>query len=213
MQYRKFWPSPAAPGRAPTTRSWCAVAARPGPGPARRRGDARSTCATSRCRSTTAISKHAGLPRTPDASSHLLSTHHAGLLIASPSTTARSRRCSRTRSTGSRARRRRGRSSCHSAARSRACWRLAGRARRPARAWSVVRSILGNIGVLVVPRSGRRWSKAHEAFIPDGTLANPKQHAAVEALGVELAKILLKLACQALIPEQAERRHDLTRIR
>jgi len=47
----------------------------------------------------------------------------------------------------------------------------------------------------------------------NGTLVHPKQQAAVEALGVELAQILLKLACQALIPEQAERRHDLTRIR
>jgi hypothetical protein len=56
-------------------------------------------------------------------------------------------------------------------------------------------------------------AKAHEVFNPDGTLVNPKQQAAVEGLGAELAKILLKLACQPLIPEQAERRHDLARIR
>lgn len=75
-----------------------------------------------------------------------------------------------------------------------------------------VRAILGNIGVLVLPDQ-LAVAKAHEAFNPDGTLVNPKQQAAVEALGAELAKILLKLACQPLIPEQTERRHDLTRIR
>jgi chromate reductase len=75
-----------------------------------------------------------------------------------------------------------------------------------------VRAILGNIGVIVLPNQ-LAVAKAHEAFNPAGTLVNPKQQAAVEGLGAELAKILLKLACQPLLPEQAERRHDLARIR
>ena len=73
-----------------------------------------------------------------------------------------------------------------------------------------VRAILGNMGVIVLPDQ-LAVAKAHEAFNPDGALVNPKQQTAVESLGAELAKVLLKLACQPLLPEQQERRHDLTR--
>jgi hypothetical protein len=55
-----------------------------------------------------------------------------------------------------------------------------------------VRSILGNIGVLVLPDQVA-VSKAHEAFHPDGRLIQEKQHAAVMALGESLARILVKL--------------------
>lgn len=75
-----------------------------------------------------------------------------------------------------------------------------------------LRAILGKLGVLVRPDQ-LAVGKAHEAFSSDGTLASQKQQAAVEALSAELATILLKLACEPLIPEPAERRHDLTRIR
>lgn len=54
------------------------------------------------------------------------------------------------------------------------------------------RAILSNIGVLVLPNQ-LAVAKAHEAFNSDGTLANPKQQVAAEALGAELAK--MKLAC------------------
>jgi chromate reductase len=74
-----------------------------------------------------------------------------------------------------------------------------------------VRAILGNIGVLVLPDQ-LAVGKAHEAFNSDGTMANPKQQAAVEALGANLATILSKLHGQTLLPEQEERRHGLTRI-
>jgi NAD(P)H-dependent FMN reductase len=75
-----------------------------------------------------------------------------------------------------------------------------------------MRAILGNIGVLVLPDQ-LAVAKAHEAFNPDGTLVSSKQQAAVEALGAELVRILLKLTCQPLIPEQVGPRHDLSRIR
>ena len=55
-----------------------------------------------------------------------------------------------------------------------------------------VRSILGNIGVLVIPDQVA-VPKAHEAFGPDGALKDPKQQASVERLGRSLADILLKL--------------------
>ncbi len=55
-----------------------------------------------------------------------------------------------------------------------------------------VRSILSNIHVLVLPDQVA-VPRAHEAFSPDGTLKEPKQHAAVEQLGRHLADILMKL--------------------
>jgi NAD(P)H-dependent FMN reductase len=55
-----------------------------------------------------------------------------------------------------------------------------------------VRSILGNIHVLVLPDQ-LVVPRAHEAFNPDGTLKEPKQRAAVEQLGRHLAEILMKL--------------------
>ncbi len=55
-----------------------------------------------------------------------------------------------------------------------------------------VRSILGNIQVLVLPDQVA-IPKAHEAFAPDGSLKDPKQQAAVEKLGANLALILTKL--------------------
>ena len=55
-----------------------------------------------------------------------------------------------------------------------------------------LRSILGNIKVLVLPDQ-IAVSKAYEAFNPDGTLVDPKQQEFIEKLGDGLTKILLKL--------------------
>jgi NAD(P)H-dependent FMN reductase len=55
-----------------------------------------------------------------------------------------------------------------------------------------VRSILGNIGVLVLPDQ-ITIAKAHEALQPDGSLSDPKQHAGIERLGQTLASFLMKL--------------------
>ncbi len=55
-----------------------------------------------------------------------------------------------------------------------------------------LRSILGNIKVLVLPDQVA-ISKAYEAFNPDGTLKDPKQQQSIEKLGEGLTKILLKL--------------------
>ena len=55
-----------------------------------------------------------------------------------------------------------------------------------------LRSILGNIGVIVLPDQ-IAVARAHEAFQPDGSLADPKQQAGIEALGKTLASILMKL--------------------
>ena len=54
-----------------------------------------------------------------------------------------------------------------------------------------VRSILGNIGVTVLPDQVA-VSKAHEAFRPDGTLADEKQAGRVKKLGTQLAQHLAK---------------------
>ena len=54
-----------------------------------------------------------------------------------------------------------------------------------------VRSILGNIGVIVLPDQVA-VPKAHEAFRPDGSLTDAKQQAGIEALGKTLASILIK---------------------
>jgi NAD(P)H-dependent FMN reductase len=55
-----------------------------------------------------------------------------------------------------------------------------------------VRSILGNIGVTVLPDQVA-VSKAHEAFREDGSLANEKQAAKVKELGAQLAGHLAKM--------------------
>ncbi|QLE48508.1 NAD(P)H-dependent oxidoreductase [Nostoc sp. C057] len=55
-----------------------------------------------------------------------------------------------------------------------------------------LRSILGNIKVLVLPDQ-IAVSKAYEAFNGDGTLKDPKQQESIEQLGAGLTKILLKL--------------------
>jgi len=55
-----------------------------------------------------------------------------------------------------------------------------------------VRSILGNIGVTVLPDQVA-VSKAHEAFRADGWLADEKQAARVQKLGTQLAQHLAKL--------------------
>lgn len=55
-----------------------------------------------------------------------------------------------------------------------------------------VRSILGNIQVLVLPDQ-IAVAKAQEAFSADGTLKDAKQQAAVYNIGSQLAKMLIKL--------------------
>lgn len=55
-----------------------------------------------------------------------------------------------------------------------------------------VRSILGNIRVLVLPNQ-ISIPKAHEAFHDDGTLKDAKKQAAVENLGATLTQTLRKL--------------------
>ena len=55
-----------------------------------------------------------------------------------------------------------------------------------------VRSILGNIGVIVLPDQ-IAIAKAHEAFNEDGTLKDKKQEDQVKKIGANVAKMLLKL--------------------
>lgn len=55
-----------------------------------------------------------------------------------------------------------------------------------------VRSILGNIKVIVLPDQVA-VSKAYEVFNTDGTLKDPNQQASVEKLGENVAKVLAKL--------------------
>ncbi len=55
-----------------------------------------------------------------------------------------------------------------------------------------LRSILGNIGVYLLPDQVA-VPRAHEAFGPDGNLKDAKQQAAVEELGRSLAMFLTKL--------------------
>ncbi len=54
-----------------------------------------------------------------------------------------------------------------------------------------IRSILGNIGVIVLPDQVA-VPKAQDAFLPDGSLADAKQQAGVEALGKTLTSFLIK---------------------
>jgi NAD(P)H-dependent FMN reductase len=58
-----------------------------------------------------------------------------------------------------------------------------------------LRSILGNIGVLVLPNQFA-VSKGFEAFAPDGSLKDPKQNAAAEGVGKSLAELVRKLVHQ-----------------
>lgn len=60
------------------------------------------------------------------------------------------------------------------------------------RALSVVRSLLGNIGVLLLPDQ-MAISKANEAFAEDGTLKDAKQQATIEGLGIKLTQLLQHL--------------------
>ena len=60
-----------------------------------------------------------------------------------------------------------------------------------------VRSILGNIHVLVLPDQ-LSVPKAHEAFTLEGALKDAKQHAAVERLARQLTAILIKLHVEEL---------------
>jgi NAD(P)H-dependent FMN reductase len=55
-----------------------------------------------------------------------------------------------------------------------------------------LRSILGNIGVIVLPDQ-LAVAKAREAFGEDGALKDPKQREAVEAIGRTLASVAAKL--------------------
>ena len=55
-----------------------------------------------------------------------------------------------------------------------------------------VRSILGNIGVIVLPTQVA-VPKAYEAFNPDGSLKDAKVQAQVEKQGADLAAVLAKL--------------------
>ena len=55
-----------------------------------------------------------------------------------------------------------------------------------------VRSILGNIGVIVLPDQ-IAVAKAREAFHADGSLKDPKQQTGIEGLGKTLASFLAKL--------------------
>lgn len=55
-----------------------------------------------------------------------------------------------------------------------------------------IRSILGNIGVLVIPDQVA-IAKAHEAFNSDGTLKNKTQEEQVKNIGASVAKLLMKL--------------------
>ncbi len=55
-----------------------------------------------------------------------------------------------------------------------------------------VRSILGNIGVVVMPNQ-IALPKAQEAFNSDGSLKNPMDQAGIGKLGADLAAMLMKL--------------------
>lgn len=59
-----------------------------------------------------------------------------------------------------------------------------------------VRSILGNIGMIVLPDQ-MAVAKAHEAFDEDGNLTDEKTAAAVKRVGAELARLTAKVAAGA----------------
>lgn len=56
-----------------------------------------------------------------------------------------------------------------------------------------LRSILGNIGVIVLP-SQVAVPKAYEAFAPDGSLKDPKQQTSIQQLGHNVATTVAKLS-------------------
>ncbi len=60
------------------------------------------------------------------------------------------------------------------------------------RGLAVLRSILSNIGVIVIPTQ-MAISRANEAFEPDGELKDERQQAAVESVGAEVVSIAAKL--------------------
>jgi NAD(P)H-dependent FMN reductase len=55
-----------------------------------------------------------------------------------------------------------------------------------------VRSILGNIKVIVLPDQVS-IPNAHEAFNPDGSLKDPRKQSQVQGLGKELARVVAKM--------------------
>ncbi len=55
-----------------------------------------------------------------------------------------------------------------------------------------VRSLLGNIGVLVLPDQVA-VPKAYEVFDEQGALKDPKQNASIKALGAKVAQLIVKL--------------------
>lgn len=55
-----------------------------------------------------------------------------------------------------------------------------------------LRSILGNINVLLLPQQ-KCISQAHEAFNEDGTLKNDKQQKEVEKIGADLARLITSI--------------------
>jgi NAD(P)H-dependent FMN reductase len=75
-----------------------------------------------------------------------------------------------------------------------------------------VRTILANIGVIVLPDQ-LAVGRAQEVFAVDGTIANDRQRQLIEDLGRTLATTLARLHGQPLYEEKLERRHDLGRIR
>ena len=75
-----------------------------------------------------------------------------------------------------------------------------------------VRTILANIGVIVLPDQ-LAVGRAQEVFAVDGTIANDKQRQMIEDLGRTLTTTLARLHGQPLYEEKLERRHDLGRIR
>ena len=61
------------------------------------------------------------------------------------------------------------------------------------RGLAALRSILGNIGVLVLPDQVA-VPQAREAFLEDGSLKDGKRQAAAEGVGASLARLLARLA-------------------
>jgi NAD(P)H-dependent FMN reductase len=74
-----------------------------------------------------------------------------------------------------------------------------------------VRTILSNIGVIVLPDQ-LAVGKSHEVFAADGSIPNDRQRQSVEDLGRALATTLSRLHGQPLYEELHERRHDLDRL-
>jgi NAD(P)H-dependent FMN reductase len=60
------------------------------------------------------------------------------------------------------------------------------------RGLAALRSILSNIGVIVIPTQ-MAISRANDAFEQDGTLKDERQQAAIESVGAEVVSIVAKL--------------------